>query len=139
MKGQLNVATPEEYIAALDEPRKSQVQQLHELICETVPELEPSIQDGVIAYGMYKYKYASGREGEWPKLAIASNAPHISIHCCGQIDGRYVAETYADRLGSVNCGRSCIRFTKIEKLNIDVLKEAFIACRDTDWDSMIHE
>ena len=79
MKGQIDVETPEEYIAALDEPRKSEIQRIHDLIRETVPDLEPHIRSKMIGYGTYHYKYASGREGDWFKIGLASNKNYISI------------------------------------------------------------
>ncbi len=42
---------PEEYIAALDEPRRSEIQQLHDLIRSTLPDLEPHIRSGMLGYG----------------------------------------------------------------------------------------
>jgi len=36
--------TPDEYIAELDEPRRSQIRELRELIRETAPALEPTVE-----------------------------------------------------------------------------------------------
>ena len=44
-------APPEEYIAALEEPRRSEIQRLHDLIRETLPELEPNTEEGCSATG----------------------------------------------------------------------------------------
>ena len=33
------------------------------------------------------------------------------------MDGQYLAEARADRLGSVTCGKSCIRFTSLAKVD----------------------
>lgn len=38
-------------------------------------------------------------------------------------NGEYLAEKNAKRLGQVSVGKSCIRFNKLEKVNLDVLKE----------------
>jgi hypothetical protein len=42
------------------------------------------------------------------------------------IDGEYVAERYASQLGSVSCGRSCIRFSKVDKLNLETLQRILV-------------
>jgi hypothetical protein len=65
--------TPQEYIAALDEPRRTRVQQLHELIQSNAPALEPYMESGMIGYGRSHYRYASGRERDWCRLGLASN------------------------------------------------------------------
>ncbi len=130
MKGQLDVETPEEYIAALDEPRKSEIRRIHDLIRETVPDLEPHIRSKMIGYGTDHYKYASGREGDWFKIGLASNKNYISLYACGVCKGGYVAELNKDRLPKANIGKSCIRFKKLDDLDVEVLKEIFLICAD---------
>lgn len=39
---------PEEYIAKIDEPKKSEIQKLHQLILQWVPKLEPFMISGMI-------------------------------------------------------------------------------------------
>lgn len=115
--------TPEEYIEKIEEPRKSQILQLHQLILKTVPQLKPYIISGMIGYGSYHYKYASGREGDWCIIALASQKNYISVYVCA-IDGKeYVAESYKSKLPKSSIGKSCIRFKKIEDIDLDVLKE----------------
>lgn len=57
--------TPEKYISLIDEPRRGEIQKIHDFIRKTVPDLKPHIMAGMIGYGIYHYKYASGREGDW--------------------------------------------------------------------------
>ena len=125
MKGQHDVATPEEYFEKLEEPRKSEIMRIHNLICETVPELDPHIRSGMLGYGAYHYKYASGREGDWFKIGLASNKNYISIYACAVVDGGYVAEAYKEKLPKASIGRSCIRFKKLEDGDVKGLKEIF--------------
>ena len=44
--------------------------------------------------------------------------------------GGYVAELNKDRLPKANIGKSCIRFKKLDDLDVDVLKEIFLICAD---------
>ena len=81
MKGQLNVSTPAEYIAAVDDKRRSDIAALDALIRKHAPKLEPVIMVGMLGYGPFHYRYASGREGDACKLSIASNASYISLYC----------------------------------------------------------
>ena len=77
MKGQLNVKTPAEYIAAVDDTRRSDIAALDALIRKHAPKLEAVIMDGMLGYGPFHYRYASGREGDACELSIASNASYI--------------------------------------------------------------
>jgi hypothetical protein len=118
-------SSPEEYIAKLEEPRKSEIQKLHNLIRETVPNLKPFMISGLIGYGQYHYKSKSGREGEWYTIGLASQKNYISLYCCS-VDGKeYVAEKYKDELPKASIGKSCIRFKKVEDLDVAILKKLF--------------
>lgn len=120
---QINATTISDYLSQLTGKRKDDVAEIHKLIASAVPNLKPHIQCGMIGYGMYHYKYASGREGDWPVIGLASQKQHISIYMCVTEKGKYLAELNWKRLGKVNCGRSCIRFKKIEDVNLKALKE----------------
>lgn len=115
--------TPEDYIAALDEPHRSQIGELHELIRATVPELDPHVASGMLGYGSYHYRYASGREGDWPILGLASRKRYISLYTCAAVEGQYVAEQYRDRLPKADIGKSCVRFKRLEDLDRTALVE----------------
>jgi hypothetical protein len=121
MKGQLNVNTPAEYIAAVDEERRSDITALHGLICKHAPQLDPVIMGGMLGYGPFHYRYSSGREGDACKLSIASNASYISLYCFASDAKGYVAERYVDRLPKASIGKSCVRFKKLGDLDQEVL------------------
>lgn len=116
--------TPEEYIGALDEPRRSQVRRLHELIRATVAQLEPHIQSGMLAYGTYHYRYASGREGDWFPIGLASNKRYISLYItAADRQHGYLAESYRERLPKADIGKSCVRIKRLEDVDLDALAE----------------
>src|SRR5687768_12651424 len=121
MKGQLNVKTPTEYIAAVDDKRRPDIAALDALIRKHAPGLEPVIMGGMLGYGPFHYRYASGREGDACKLAIASNASYISLYCFASDAKGYVAERYVGRLGRAKIGKSCVMFRKLENLDEEAL------------------
>ena len=122
MKSKRNVTTPEEYLSELEEPRRSQIAALHSLIREIAPGLEPHIRSGMIGYGTYHYRYASGREGDWFRIGLASNKNYISLYCCGLKDGEYVADGFRDALPKAKIGKSCVTFKRLEDLDPQVLR-----------------
>jgi hypothetical protein len=123
MKGPVNAINPSTYIAGLQEPRKSEIKTLHKLICKHAPDLKPGMWSVGIGYGTYHYKYASGREGDWFVLGVASQKNYISLYTCAAKGDRYITETYKKKLPKANIGKSCIRFRKLE----DVDEKAIIA------------
>jgi len=118
----IQAATPEQYISKLEEPRKTQIRKIHEFIKKTVPSLKAYIESGMIGYGSYHYKYATGREGDWCLIGLASQKNYISIYVCAAIDGQYIAERNKTKMPKASVGKSCIRFKKFEDIDFDVLK-----------------
>lgn len=115
--------TAEEYISLLDEPRKSAILTIHNFIRETVPNLSPFIQSGMIGYGKMPYKTKSGITGDWFLIGLASQKNYISLYSCATQHGKYLTETYKDLLGKASIGKSCIRYKKIEDIPWDSLKK----------------
>ena len=116
--------TPEQYIDDLQEPRRDDIRRLHELIRKTVPKLEPYMEYGMIGYGRFHYRYASGREGDTCTIGLASNKRSISLHLIAtDAEGNYLAESYRDRLPKADIGKSCVRFKRLGDVDEKVLRE----------------
>jgi hypothetical protein len=119
----VGASTIAEYFDQIEEPRKSEVKAIHSMIRKVAPELKPKIVSGMIGYGSYHYKYASGREGDWPVIALASQKNYISVYVCAAESGKYLAEQRKNELGKVSVGKSCIRFRRTEDVNLAVLEQ----------------
>lgn len=115
--------TPEEYIAMIDEPRRSEIKTLHEFITKTIPDLKPHIMAGMIGYGTYHYKYPSGREGDWAIIALANQKQYISIYVCASEGKQYIAEKNKEKLENASIGKSCIRYKRLSDINLEKLSE----------------
>ena len=79
--------------------------------------LGPVIMGGMLGYGPFHYRYASGREGDACKLSIASNAASISLYYFAADAKGYVAERYVDRLPKAGIGKACVRFKRLGDLD----------------------
>ena len=135
MKGQLKVKTPAEYIAAVDDKRRPDIAALDALIRKHAPKLERVIMGGMLGYGPFHYRYASGREGDACKLSIASNAAAISMYCFAADESGYVAPRYADRLGKAKVGKTCVVFKKLDDLD----EKALVALiKETARTGLVH-
>lgn len=115
--------TPEEYIAQLEEPRRSEIQAIFDLVRKAAPELEPFMIAGKIGFGRFHYKSKSC-EGDWFKLGLARNKNTIMFATCATGDeGKTLAEAYGGRLPKAKFGASCINFRKFEDIDLEVLRE----------------
>jgi hypothetical protein len=122
----LEAHSREEYFAAAGD-RGPELRQLDKLIRKAAPKLKPYLLETSsmtgLAYGSYRYKYATGRESDWPIIGLGAQKNYLALYVCVTKGNKYLAEIYNKKLGKVNCGRSCIRFKKLEDLNLDVLRE----------------
>lgn len=126
MKGRTRAKTISEYIKLLKEPRKSQIKAIHSMIRKSAPDLKPWLYGNIISYGKYHYKYASGREGDWMVVGLASQKNYISVYICMMEGDEYIPEKYKDDIGKVSVGKSCIRFKKLEDINLKMLEKLII-------------
>jgi hypothetical protein len=118
-----DIKTPAQYFASLAEPRRSDVRALYNAIRKAVPKLKPGMIAGFPGFGKYRYKYESGREGETGVVLVASQKRYISLYLGCSGEGGYLAEKNKARLGKVSVGTCCIRFKKLEDLDIKVAME----------------
>lgn len=118
-----SATTPTQYLKELPSERKSDVTALHKLIRKTAPALKPYMLSGMLAYGTQHYTYASGREGDWGIIMLASQKNYISLYICATENGHYVAELYKKRLPKASIGKSCVRFKKLSDVDTNVLVE----------------
>jgi hypothetical protein len=118
MTGAKTTGTPEQFIAAQPEPRRAELAALHALIRKAAPGLAPRMWNSVVGYGEYHYRYATGREGDWFVIGLASRKTGISLYVCAADEKGYLAERKAPALGKVKVGRSCINIKKLADVDL---------------------
>lgn len=112
-----------EYIDNLPKDRKEVVLFLDGFIKKTAPELKPHFAYNMLGYGSFKYKNYKKEEIYWPTISLANQKNYISLYICAVDGNEYVAEKYKAKLGRVSVGKSCIRFKKVEDLNLEELEK----------------
>lgn len=111
----------EEYFSLLPLERREAMDYLDEFIRKTVPTLKPLFAYNMPGYGSFKYKNYKGETIDWPTVALANQKNYISIYVCAIDGNEYIAEKYADKLGKVSVGKSCIRIKNLGDLNLETL------------------
>jgi len=105
----------------LSEDRKASIEFLHKFIQKTAPKLKSRFAYNMLGYGSFKYKNYKKEIIDWPVVSLASQKNYISLYICAVERGEYLAEKYKKDLGKVSVGRSCVRFKKIDDLNLKTL------------------
>ncbi len=115
-----------EYIAQIEQPRREDVQTLHDFIQKIFPKYEVKLWGSIIGYGTYHYKYASGREGDWFPIGLASQKNYISVYVCAMDAKEYLAEQHKGDFPKASIGKSCIRFKKLSDIDLNALKKLLL-------------
>ena len=119
--------TVAEYIAAVPEERKDTILQLHKFIRKTVPKMRSHFAHNMLGYGSFPYRNYRKELISWPTVALANQKNYVSLYVCSVDAGHYVAEKYKKQLGKVSVGKSCIRFKKLDDVNLATLKKVLLA------------
>jgi hypothetical protein len=106
--------------------RADQLRRTDALVTAAAPgidrQLVPAGAGRMLGYGLMPYRPRSARETTTtPLIALAAQKRHLSLYVCAVVDGEYLAEARAGELGKVSCGKSCIRFTSLDRLDTDAL------------------
>lgn len=123
------------YIASQPEPKRGDMQQLHQLALQVSPDCKLWFSDGkdssnktvsnpTIGYGVHTLKYADGKSKEFFQIGVSGNKTGISVYILGLKDKKYLAKTYGAKLGKASVTGYCIRFKALKDIDIDALEAA---------------
>lgn len=112
----------EEYLLMVPDDRRKVIDFLHDFIQKAVPKLKPYFASNMIGYGSFYYLDSKKQKKDWPVISLANQKNYISIYVCTVVEDKAVAEKYKRELGKLSKGVSCIRFKKIEDINLETLK-----------------
>jgi hypothetical protein len=123
------------YITSQPEPKRSDMQELHRIILQTMPKCKLWFLDGKnsenktvsnpnIGYGSYTIKYADGKTREFYQIGLSANTTGISVYILGIADKKYLAKTYGKKLGKASVSGYCIKFKSLKDINTGILQEA---------------
>ena len=76
--------------------------------------------DSIIGFGTYRYKYASGRQGEWFLVGFSPRVQNLTLYIMSGFD------EYDDllaKLGKHSTGKSCRYVRRLENIDLAVLGE----------------
>ncbi|MFA6262260.1 MAG: DUF1801 domain-containing protein [Bacteroidia bacterium] len=123
------------YINSQPEPKRTDLQALHQRILQLFPKGKLWYLDGKdekgkvvtnpnIGYGMQTIKYADGKSREFYQVGISANTSGISVYILGIDDKTYLSKTYGGKIGKASVTGYCIKFKALKNIQVNVLEEA---------------
>jgi hypothetical protein len=76
---------------------------------------------GIIGFGTYHYRYASGREGYSALASFSPRSQHLAIYLVGEFETRH--QSLLARLGPHKTGKSCLYVKRLDDVDQDALRE----------------
>jgi Domain of unknown function (DU1801) len=124
-----------EYITSQPEPKRSDMQALHQLTLEVLPGCKlwfdngkdsenKTVSNPTIGYGSHIIKYADGKTRDFFRIGLSANKTGISVYVIGIKDKKYLAQTFGKKLGKASVTGYCIKFKTLKDINIDILEAA---------------
>ncbi len=78
----------------------------------------------IVGFGTYHYKYASGREGDWPLTGFSSRQRDLTLYIMAGFS-RY--EELMAKLGKHKTGKSCLYVKRLLDIDLEVLERLVTA------------
>ncbi len=76
--------------------------------------------DSIVGYGSYRFRYASGRTGDWMLVGLSPRKRSISVYI---MPGFSHFRSLLTRLGTYKTGRSCLTIKSLDDIDASVLEQ----------------
>ena len=127
---QSQAETPQEYLESLPEGRREAIAEVRQTILDNLPEgYEEAMQYGMLSYVIPLERYPETYNGQpLGYVSMASQKNYMSLYLMGiygEVDGRNWFEAEAEKRGAkLDIGKACVRFRRLEDLQLDLVGEA---------------
>jgi hypothetical protein len=103
-----------------DKTRRDDCFAVLEMMREVTKEEPAMWGSSIVGFGRYRYKYESGREGEWPITAFSPRKGDLTLYIVPGFDSD---PALMKRLGKHKTGKSCLYIKQLADLDAKVLKQ----------------
>lgn len=114
-------ASVADYLAALsDDARRRDCECLAELMAKVTKQPAKMWGSGIVGFGSYHYRYASGREGDMCLVGFASRKGDISVYGLNAAPGH---DELMMKLGKHKAGKGCLYLKTLDGIDLKVLEQ----------------
>jgi hypothetical protein len=121
LKTQKNDASVDDFLNGVSDQKKREDSfAVLELMRDVTGEGPAMWGDSIVGFGSYRYKYASGREGEWFLTGFSPRKRNLTLYI---MEGFENYDALLADLGKYKTGKSCLYINKLEDVDIPTLRE----------------
>lgn len=116
--------TVADFIDSVADPvRREDARQIDAMLRRVTGEQPRMWGPSIIGYGEYHYRYASGHEGDAPRLGFSPRKAELVLYVLAYDDGDHSAEdALLARLGPYRRGKTCLYVRRLDAADADVLE-----------------
>jgi hypothetical protein len=121
LKTKLNDASVDDFLNSIkDEQVREDCRAIAEIMRKAT-KAEPKMWgSSIVGFGSYRYKYASGREGDWMQVAFSPRKQNITLYISSGFEGR---DELLAKLGKHSCGKGCVYIKRLSDVHLPTLKK----------------
>lgn len=121
LKTQQNSTSVSKFLQSIsDEKKRIDCQKISEIMGEITGEKPVMWGDNIVGFGLYHYKYSSGREGDWFLTGFSPRKQNISLYLVYGVDK---FEDELSKLGKHKTAKACLYIKSLADVDTTVLKE----------------
>ena len=114
------------FIAAIADPtRRAEAELLTTLMAEVTGEPPAIWGTAIIGFGSVHYRYASGREGDAPRVSFAPRKAQTVVYVRGGFDAY---DDLLPRMGNHSVGKGCLYLKRVEDADREALRALVDRC-----------
>ena len=103
-----------------DEQRRKDCQTVLNLMKQATGEEPKMWGTSIVGFGTYHYRYASGREGDWPIIGFSPRKTDLTLYI---MPGFEKFKSLMAKLGKYKTGKSCLYIKKLDDVAVPVLEK----------------
>ena len=110
-----------DFLNAVDNPqRRADARKVASMMRRATGKRARMWGSSMVGYGKYRYRYESGREGDWMLTGFAPRKQNLVVYI---MPGFKPFESLMSKLGKYKTGKSCLYINKLEDVDEQVLEK----------------
>jgi hypothetical protein len=109
------------FISKIPDPQKREDCFTIAKLMKEATRIEPRMWgSSIVGFGTSHYKYASGREGDWPLIGFSPRKQNLTLYIMSGFDSH---TKLLEKLGKHSVGGSCLYIKRLADIDVPTLKK----------------
>ena len=110
----------EKFIKSIPDPQMREDCSTIAKLMQQATRAEPQMWgSSIVGFGIMQYKYASGREGEWPIIGFSPRKQNLTLY----ISAGFQDPDLLKKLGKHSLGKGCLYIKRLSDVDLPTLKK----------------